>query len=134
SLLCVLCVSVVTPVFSAPTLTHFFPAGAQVGTTAAVTATGTFDKWPVGVWVSGHGVSATAAKEKGKLAVTVAADATPGVYWVRVHDETGASAPRPFVVGTLPEVVEKEPNDEVEKAQAVGQPAVVNGRLQKAGD
>lgn len=134
SLLCVLYVSVVNPAFSAPTLTHLFPAGAQVGTTIEVTAAGMFDKWPAGVWVSGRGVSAKAAKDKGKLAVTVAADAAPGTYWVRLHDETGASGLRPFVVGTLAEVAEKEPNDEVEQAQAVEQPAVVNGRLQKGGD
>lgn len=134
SLLCVLCVSVVNPAFSVPTLTHFFPAGARVGTTVEVAAVGTFDKWPVGGWVSGGGVSAKAAKEKGRLAVTVSADAKPGTYWVRLHDETGASALRPFIVGTLPEIAESEPNDDVEKAQAIDQPTVVNGRLQKAGD
>lgn len=134
SLLGVLCVAAVNPASSAPTLTHVFPAGAQVGSTVEVTAGGTFDRWPAAVWVSGSGVAVRAAKDKGKLAVTVSADASPGTYWLRVHDQTGASALRPFVVGTLPEVAETEPNDEVEKAQPVVQPALVNGRLQKNGD
>src|SRR5437763_3466184 len=102
-----------------PTLTYLFPAGAQRGTTVEVTAAGTFERWPVGAWVSGGGVVAKAGKEKGKLSVTVAPDAVPGTYWVRLHDGQGASALRPFLVGTLPEVLEKEPNDDPKKPQAL---------------
>jgi hypothetical protein len=134
SLLGVLGVSVVNSAFGAPGVTHLFPAGGQRGTTVEVTAAGSFDTWPVGVWASRPGVTAVAGKEKGKLAVTVAADAVPGVVWLRLHDATGASGPRPFVVGTLPEVTESEPNDEPGKGQAVSRSAVVNGRLGKPGD
>src|SRR5262249_33370778 len=55
--------------------------------------------------------------------------------WVRIHDEDGASALRPFVIGSLPEVVEIEPNDAPGSAQCVRvNPATVNGRLSRTGD
>ncbi|QEL20948.1 PPC domain-containing protein [Limnoglobus roseus] len=117
-----------------PAVTSLFPAGGQVGTTVDVTATGTFEKWPVEVWCSSPGVTAKASKDKGKLAVTVAADAKPSVAWLRLSDDTGASALRPFVVGVLPEVAEKEPNDEATKPQLVDRSCVVNGKLAKNND
>lgn len=115
-----------------PAVTHLYPAGAQQGATVEVTAAG-FTDAAAKVWVSGKGVSAE--NTKGKLKVTVAKDATPGVYWLRAHNPEGASGLRPFVVGTLPEVMEKEPNDEFKKPQVVeGPSAVVNGKLEKGGD
>jgi hypothetical protein len=117
-----------------PAITYLYPAGGQRGTTVEVTAGGTFERWPVQVWTSDKAVAATASKDKGKLSIVIAADAVPGVYWLRLHDEQGASTLRPFLVGTLPDVAEKEPNDEPAKAQAVKLPAVVNGRIEKAGD
>jgi hypothetical protein len=118
-----------------PPLTYLFPAGAQQGKTTGITAGGTFASWPVRAWTDGKGVELKPAKEKGKLTVTVAADAPAGVCWVRLHDDQGASELRPFLIDTLPEVVEKEPNDEPAKPQTLAAlPAVVNGRLAKAGD
>ncbi len=118
-----------------PSLTHLFPAGGQRGKTVAVRAAGTFAVWPVKVWASGKGVTAVAGKQKGALDVAIAADAAPGVYWLRVHDDQGGSNVRPFVVGTLPEINEKEPNDEPRLAQSVSATGlVVNGHLSKPGD
>ncbi|HYH66234.1 MAG TPA: PPC domain-containing protein [Urbifossiella sp.] len=100
-----------------------------------MTAAGTFDPWPAKVWVSRPGLTVTPAKDKGKFTVAVAADAAPGVYWLRAHNADGASPLRPFVVGTLPEIVEIEPNDEAGQAKVNDAPGVVvNGRLAKAGD
>ena len=59
-------------------------------------------------------------RRKGKFKVAVAKDAVPGVYWLRAYNAEGASGLRPFLVGTLPEVMEKEPNDEPRKPQAAG--------------
>jgi hypothetical protein len=117
-----------------PSVTYLYPAGAKRGTTVEVTAAGTFERWPVQVWASDKAITGQAAKEKGKLSITVAADAVPGVHWLRLHDGHGASNLRPFLVGTLPEVMEKEPNDEVPAAQVLEASAVVNGKLAKAGD
>lgn len=121
--------------FSAPpSLTHLYPGGAQRGTTVDVTAGGAFDPWPVKVAVSGTGVTVTPGKDKGKLSVAVAKDAAPGVYWLRAHNAEGVSGPRPFVVGTLLDVAEKEPNDDTKKPQVIDGNVVVNGRLEKGGD
>ncbi|HWB14538.1 MAG TPA: PPC domain-containing protein [Pirellulales bacterium] len=114
---------------------YLFPAGAARGTTAEVAVGGNLQSWPLQAWVDRSGVAFAAKEEKGKFAVTVAANAAPGVYWTRIYNAEGASAPLPFVVGTLPEVVEQEPNDNPTKAQSLpGSICTINGRLEKRGD
>src|SRR5262249_10583750 len=118
-----------------PELKHLFPPGGGRGQVVEVTASGSFERWPLEVWADEPGVVFELGSEKGKLTARIAPDALPGVRLVRFYDESGASAPRPFVVGTLPEAVESEPNDEPGKAQDVkALPVVVNGRLGKRGD
>ncbi len=117
-----------------PEVKSLLPSGGQRGATVAVTASGNFPKWPVQAWVDRPGVTVTAAADKGKLSAAVAADAAPGVYWIRLHDADAAAAVRPFIVGTLAEVVEQEPNNTPATAQTVGTSTVVNGRLGSAGD
>ena len=118
-----------------PTLDHLFPAGGARGSTVEVTATGAFERWPVRAWASAPGIEVKPGGEKGKLAVTIAPDVPPGVHWVRLFDDEGATTPRPFVVGLLPDLAEVEPNDEPSTAQRVDSSGVtVNGRLGKSGD
>jgi len=118
-----------------PEAKHLFPAGAARGSTVEVTAAGNFGKWPAQVWVNRPDVSVVAAADKGKFSIVVVPEAAPGVRWIRIYDAEGASAPLPFVVGTLAEVNEQEPNDSPKKPQALpGSTCVVNGRLEKRGD
>jgi hypothetical protein len=118
-----------------PTLTGLFPSGAGRGQAAAVDASGTFDHWPARAWIEGKGVEIRAEKEKGKLIIVAAGDAAPGLRWVRLYDEEGATALRPFVIGVLPELIEVEPNDEPKSSQRLTASSMtVNGRLAKAGD
>ena len=118
-----------------PKLDYFFPAGAQRGITVEVTASGTFERWPVKVHVEGTGVEVTPSKASGKLMVAIAKDAPPGVTWIRLHDADGASIARPFFVGLLPEVMEQEPNDDPKKAHVLADSNLtINGRLDKPGD
>src|SRR5262245_45086070 len=111
-----------------PKVNHLFPAGCQRGQSIVVTAAGDFSNWPPEVWTNRAGLVVTAEKDRGKFKVEAATDAIPGVYWLRMHDKDGASAPRPFVVGTLPEVAESEPNDGPEKLQEVEPRIVMNGK------
>ncbi|HEX3148837.1 MAG TPA: PPC domain-containing protein [Gemmataceae bacterium] len=64
-----------------------------------------------------------------KFKVTVAADVPPGHYDVRAAGKEGVSNPRAFVVGDLPEVVEKEPNNDVPEAMKVDLNTTVNGTI-----
>ncbi len=118
-----------------PELTEVFPPGAARGKSVTLDAAGTWDHWPVKVWVEGNGVEILAEKEKGKLKAVVASDAAPGVRWLRLYDSEGAAALRPFFVGVLPEQIEVEPNDEPRTPQRLVAPsATINGRLAKKGD
>jgi hypothetical protein len=119
----------------APTLTGFFPSGASLGKTVTVTASGTFDRWPPRCWTDGRGVEIEPQAEKGKLSVRVRDNAEPGVHWFRLADDEGATSLRPFMVGTLPEAVATEPNDDPRSPQRLDSPSItVNGRLAKKGD
>jgi hypothetical protein len=58
----------------------------------------------------------------------------PGVYPVTVRAGNLVSNHMPFAVDTLPECLEKEPNNEPKDAQKVTLPIIVNGRIDKSGD
>ncbi|WP_422923045.1 PPC domain-containing protein [Singulisphaera sp. PoT] len=114
-----------------PSLEHLFPAGAQRGQSVAVTATGSFDRWPPLVWTDGEGADlvVTPEKDKGKLTIKVAPDAKVGIHWIRIHDEEGTTDLRPFVVGLLPEAVEAG-------SLSIADPphVTINGTLAKKGE
>lgn len=117
-----------------PVLGPLFPAGAARGQTLELKVSGTLDHWPMRAWTDSPGLAVRPQKEKGKLTIVVAPDAEPGLRWLRLADSEGASNLRPFVVGTLPEVVESEPNDDPKRPHRLDASATVNGRLGKKGD
>ena len=101
-----------------PTLDTSSRAGGRRGETVEVTAAGSFGHWPVrGLDRRARASRSPPRPEKGKLSIAVAPDAPAGVHWVRLFDDEGATALRPFLVGTLPEVVEAEPNDDPARPQ-----------------
>lgn len=117
-----------------PTLTGLYPAGGQRGTTANIVAIGSFDTWPISVWTSSPHLKVTPGTEKGRLAITIAAETPPGIYFLRGYDANGASGLRPFIVGSLPEQGEVEPNDQLLQAERISKPTVINGKLNRNGD
>ncbi len=118
-----------------PTVNYLYPAGGQRGQTVEATAAGSFAHWPPQCRVNRQGLTVTPAKDKGKVSIAVAADAVPGAYLLQFYDAEGAAAPQPFIVGTLAEASEQEPNDSPDKPQTLSSAAVtVNGKLQKGGD
>jgi hypothetical protein len=120
----------VRAIAAGPDLASLFPAGGQRGTTVEVTLSGELKQWPVQAWVDEPGLTVTAAEEKGKLSIVIAADAAPGPRWIRVYDSLGTSAPHPFIVSTLGEAIETEPNNAPGTAQVLDSPnIVVNGKL-----
>jgi hypothetical protein len=66
--------------------------------------------------------------------ITVPADAPLGITDVRFVGKWGVSNPRAFVVGDLPEVMEKEPNNDVTEAQKIDLNTTVNGTMASATD
>ncbi len=113
-----------------PEVATLFPAGGQRGTTVEVTLSGKLEQWPVQTWVDEPGLAITAAEEKGKLSIAIAPDAAPGLRWIRVYDSLGTSPPQPFIVGTVLEAAETEPNNAPATAQKFDSPSVVvNGKL-----
>ena len=123
-----------------PTLTGMFPQGAQRGSSAAVTISGEFASWPLSCWICDDRERETnlvckTMKAKGKLTITVPADAQAGVYWLRLYNKAGASSPRPFLVSELPDTIEKEPNNSAKDAPLLDKSGIlVHGRLEKKGD
>lgn len=117
-----------------PKLNYLFPPGGQRGQTVEVTANGSWDNWPVTAWSNRPGLQVSAGSDKGKLQINVDANAQPGVVWLRLVNQDGATALKPFVVGSLPEINEQEPNNDPNKPQSLSGSTTVNGRLGKRED
>ena len=135
----VYCLSTTQTSFAeAPAVTYLFPAGGKQGTEVVVTVAGKLGTAPVSIWASDSGITATVPEKPAKanqISVKIAKNAQPGIYWLRFHNAEGASDLRAFIVGTLTEALEKEPNNNLKEAQALeGSQLVVNGVLSKSGD
>jgi hypothetical protein len=63
-----------------------------------------------------------------------AREKTAGSYPISVRKGDMISNRMPFAVGTLPEVLEKEPNHSSETAQPISSPVIINGRVDQPGD
>ena len=96
-----------------PYITSMFPLGGKTGARTTVELKG----WNLPV--------AKVVEEKRKAT---------GVYPVSLGKGQWASNLKPFAVNTLPEVTEKEPNNQASNAQRVKLPIIVNGRIDKPGD
>jgi hypothetical protein len=97
-----------------PFVTSIFPLGGRVGEPVKIEMTG----WNL---------------EKTTLTLPPR-DAKPGCHLLAATDGKVVSNYVPFALDTLPECLEKEPNDEPSKAQKVSLPIIVNGRADRPGD
>ena len=123
-----------TVIAAPPNVTALFPAGCQIGQSVEVAAQGSLGDKPQSR-VSRDGVKIEFAESGNKFKVVVAENAAPGLCWFRFFNSEGASSLRPFVIGTLAEVAEKEPNNSAKDAQKLeSSQVVVNGVLDKGGD
>jgi hypothetical protein len=115
-------------------IAYIYPAGGQQGQTVEMTVGGSDLDDAKGIHVSGKGVTGKVSKvSKGKTAtvsVTIAPNAAPGQRDFRLITAGGTTNRARFIVGQLPEVVEREPNSELDKAQSLpALPVVVNGQI-----
>jgi len=151
--LCALCGEISSSSANPPSASYIFPAGAQRGTAAEVRVGGLFLHDKPQFEVSGAGITASPhltptkrvwfegpvlplpesqqqedypADLSGTVAVTK--DAPLGSRRVRVFTSQGGTSGPIFVVGDLPEVLEKEIDGEP-IAQAITPPVTANGRV-----
>jgi hypothetical protein len=106
-----------------------FPAGGQRGSKVIVKCSGSFE-WPVSF--SSPGVEIEPTAEKGVLKLAIPPNLAADRVWLRMYNAEGASARVPFLIGSLPEISEEEPNNSVPTALALfpGSGWTVNGTLE----
>lgn len=118
-----------------PQVDYLSPPGGQRGQTVKLLPKATAKSWPAEAVCEPPDLQITAGITAGEFLVQIPPDAVPGVRLVRLVNDAGASNLLPFVVGTLAEIEESEPNDEPRQAHSIDRSeVVVNGRLAKAGD
>src|SRR5262249_2386210 len=127
-----------------PRLLTVMPPGGKVGTTVEVTVGGTDLDEPENLLFSHAGIKAepiippdppkpadgkppTPKTPVTKFKVTIPAETPLGIYDVRLVNKWGVSNPRAFVIGDLNEVLEKEPNNDVQEAQRVELNTTISG-------
>ena len=75
-----------------------------------------------------------AVRNRLQVKVTIDPAASPGEYQLRLVTPLGTSSANPFLVGALPETVEREENDQSSRAQPLTLPTTVVGEMQTVGD
>ena len=116
-----------------PKLDSLFPAGGQAGTSIAITGGGRVDDARLVSPTPGLQFVPTGKKREWQAHIEAGTPA--GLHLVYAVNAEGASAPRWFSVGTLPERAETEPNNEANKGMGVDKlPVCLNARLDPGGD
>lgn len=144
--LCFLCCSSTNDLQAQPPeLTRIFPAGGAPDSTVEITLSGKFPKWPIAIHSTSPDVLFEANSENGKVTAKIAANASPQIVWVRLHEPSGVTQAQRFVIGNglyketieskISEAVEMEPNGLIDQSQAIASlPIMLNGALEKSGD
>lgn len=137
-----------------PRLLSVSPMGGKTGSTVELTFTGTDVEDPQGLYFSHSGIKAEPIVPPAppppdpknppktpptppaitRFKVTIAADVPAGTHDVRFINKFGISNPRAFVIGDLPEILEKEPNNDVPQAQRIEVGSTVNGGISAPAD
>ncbi len=96
-----------------PFVTSVFPLGGRVGKATAVQ-------------LQGWNLESARVKQPARR--------EPGVYTVSATRAGVASNSLPFAVDTLPEITDRESNNDAKHAQKIKLPVVINGRIDRPGD
>lgn len=115
-----------------PRLDDLRPQGGQRGTEVEVTLVGgRVGQDPQQLLLYEPGIEVRSVERiddnQAKVQLAIAADCPLGVHAVRVRTASGLTNLRTFHVGSLPEIVEQEPNNSFTSPQAIELGAVVNG-------
>ena len=116
-----------------PKVDSLFPAGGQRGTEFEVTVTGKLEPWPLSAACDEPQVTfAPIEKQKGKFTVKVGSEVGARACLVRFFNRDGASAPRQFVIGPVPERAQSGAG--LMRVSGADFPLSINGRLDSGGD
>ncbi len=116
-----------------PKLDSLFPAGGRAGTSPVITGGGRVDD--ARLVSPTPGLQFVPTGKKREWQAHIEAGTRAGLHLVYAVNAEGASAPRWFSVGTLPELAETEPNHEAGKGMVLDKlPLCVNARLDPGGD
>ena len=100
-----------------PYLETIFPLGGRRGTDNAIAVTG------------------ANLETVNAIQVSIDTETPTGEQTLRVKTPSGlTSNPHPFSIGSLAEMGETEPNNTLEKANAVNAPITINGKIDESGD
>jgi hypothetical protein len=115
-------------------LDRIFPLGGQAGSEIALEIGGKDLDDAKSLHFDHPGLKAVFVKAN-QFRVSIAPDVPPGTHEVRVVGKYGISGVQLFEVGRgLTEVLEKEPNDSLDKAQLVPMNVAINGKCDGNGD
>ena len=139
---------------SDPTSSHIFPAGGQRGTKVAVRVggeclppltrfrifgAGLSAPESLGTKLTFHG-DASPRRRPGEVhiyypkewshSIDIGSDAVIGAHPWRLSCARGGTGGRPFIVGDLPEHIERESNSTLERAESVKLPVTLNGQIE----
>ena len=118
-----------------PAITSYFPTGLKKGTSQLITVPGSWTKWPIAIdGEFPEGMTVKAREDAGVLEFQVTDSVPSGPYYFRIYDVEGASNLVPVVVGSVPEIIEEEPNAKPGEWKSIELPTVVNGQLKESGD
>lgn len=92
-----------------PYASHVFPPAVQAGTRVDLT--------PIG------------SASRVKPVIPLTAPKEPGLHEILLDTGNGLTNPVPLLVSALPQVLESEPNDSIEKATPIKLPCGINGRI-----
>lgn len=114
-------------------LNTVFPMGVQRGTAVEVMLAGADLEGLSALYFSQAGLSASPL-DGGRFRVEAAVDCPVGLVDLRAVGVYGISNPRTFVVGSLPEQLEVEPNNTAAQPQAIPFGVWLNGRIDARAD
>ena len=111
-------------------ITAIFPMGCEVGGVTEVKVYGSDLEGATGLYFSRAGISGKLlSSSEQKFQIKVEPEVPSGVYEVRLVGALGVSNPRPFVVGSINELISTGDNDSIDKAFPIGRQSVVNATV-----
>jgi hypothetical protein len=116
-----------------PTVSSIVPRGGKRGTEVKLTIYGARLSNIVGLVLVREGIEVIEVKKdranRAYVTIRIAKNCPLGAHQVLVRTERGLSNLHLFMVGTLPEVKETEPNNDASTAQKVPLDVTINGRI-----